>query len=77
MTDTKPDTDNIPDKAAYQVNRRLMCWSALALMAATVVCVLWQPGEYANAPVGPIFYGLSGLVACYFGATSFAASKGK
>ena len=77
MTDTKPDTDNIPDKAAYQVNRRMMCWAALGLMAATVICVLWQPGEYSSAPIGPIFYGLSGLVACYFGATSFAASKGK
>jgi len=70
-------SNNIPDKAAYQVNRRLMCWAALALMAATVVCVLWQPENYTNAPVGPIFYGLSGLVAVYFGATSFAAHKGK
>jgi hypothetical protein len=55
----------------------MMCWAALGLMAATVICVLWQPGEYSSAPIGPIFYGLSGLVACYFGATSFAASKGK
>ena len=75
MTDTKPD--NIPDKTAYQVNRRMMCWAALGLMAATVVCVLWQPENYSNAPVGPIFYGLSGLVAVYFGATSFASAKGK
>lgn len=70
-------TEDIPDKAAYQVNRRLMCWAALALMAATVICVLWRPEDYTNAPVGPIFYGLSGLVAVYFGATSFAAHKGK
>ena len=69
MTDTKPD--NIPDKAAYQVNRRMMCWAALGLMAATVICVLWQPENYT------IFYGLSGLVAVYFGATSFASAKGK
>jgi cell division protein FtsW (lipid II flippase) len=75
MTDTKPD--NIPDKAAYQVNRRMMCWAALGLMAATVICVLWRPENYTNAPVGPIFYGLSGLVAVYFGATSFASAKGK
>ena len=69
------ESDNLPDKASYQVNRRLMCWAALALMAATVVCVLVSPSSYANAPVGPVFYGLSGLVAVYFGATSFTQAK--
>lgn len=68
-------TDNIPDKAGYQINRRAMCWCALGLMAATVLCVLWRPSEYSNAPIGPIFYALSGLVAVYFGATSYAAKK--
>jgi cell division protein FtsW (lipid II flippase) len=72
MTDA---VDNIPDKQAYQVNRRLMCWAALALMAVTVACVLINPESYKNAPVGPIFYGLSGLVAVYFGATSFTQAK--
>ena len=67
--------ENIPDKAAYQVNRRLMCWAALGLMAATVVCVLVNPDAYKNAPVVPIFYGLSVLVAVYFGATSFTQAK--
>ena len=33
-------TDNIPDKAAYQVNRRLMCWAALAMMMVVVICYL-------------------------------------
>ena len=44
-------------------------------MAATVFCVLFNPSAYSTAPVGPIFYGLSGLVAVYFGATSFAQAK--
>ena len=43
MTDA---VDNIPDKQAYQVNRRLMCWAALALMAVTVACVLVNPELY-------------------------------
>jgi hypothetical protein len=73
MTDEK--VDNIPDKSAYQINRRLMCWAALALMAMTVGFVLVNPAAYTTAPIGPIFYGLSGLVAVYFGATSFAQGK--
>ena len=67
--------ERLPDKSAYQVNRRLMCWAALVLMGITVICVLVNPESYKNAPVGPIFYGLSGLVAVYFGATSFTQAK--
>jgi hypothetical protein len=70
-------TDNIPDKKAYQVNRRLMCWAALLMMGVTVFCVLFNPGAYSNTPIGPIFYGLSGLVAVYFGSTSFTQAKVK
>lgn len=67
--------DNIPDKAAYQVNRRLMCWAALGMMMAVVVCFLIDPQKYGGSELGPIFYGLSGLVAVYFGATSFQQAK--
>ena len=67
--------DNVPDKAAYQVNRRLMCWAALGMMMAVVVCFLIDPQKYGGSELGPIFYGLSGLVAVYFGATSFQQAK--
>jgi hypothetical protein len=73
MTDA--NKDNIPDKAAYQVNRRLMCWAALSMMMAVVICFLIDPQKYGGSELGPIFYGLSGLVAVYFGATSFQQSK--
>ncbi|WP_277253526.1 hypothetical protein [Neptunomonas phycophila] len=69
------NTDNVPDKAAYQVNRRLMCWAALGMMMAVVVCFLIDPQKYGGSELGPIFYGLSGLVAVYFGATSFQQAK--
>ena len=69
------NTDNVPDKSAYQVNRRLMCWAALGMMMAVVVCFLIDPQKYGGSELGPIFYGLSGLVAVYFGATSFQQAK--
>jgi len=69
------NNDNVPDKTAYQVNRRLMCWAALGMMMAVVVCFLIDPQKYGGSELGPIFYGLSGLVAVYFGATSFQQAK--
>ena len=65
----------IPDKAAYQVNRRRMCWAALGMMLAVVVVFLVAPQRYSGAEMAPIFYGLSGLVAVYFGATSYQQAK--
>jgi len=67
--------EHIPDKAAYQVNRRRMCWTALGMMIAVVGAVLADPQRYAGAEIAPIFYGLSGLVAVYFGATSYQQAK--
>jgi hypothetical protein len=52
-----------------------MCWVALAMMMAVVVCFLINPEKYNGAELGPIFYGLSGLVAVYFGATSWQQKK--
>ena len=67
--------ENIPDKAAYQVNRRRMCCAALGMMLSVVVAFLVDPQRYSGAEMAPIFYGLSGLVAVYFGATSYQQSK--
>jgi hypothetical protein len=52
-----------------------MCWVALGMMMAVVVCFLIDPEKYGGAELGPIFYGLSGLVAVYFGATSWQQKK--
>ena len=75
MADETAKDSDIIDKSAYQINRRIMCWCALALMAATVICLLINPQNYTNAPIGPVFYGLSGLVAVYFGAKSYQSKK--
>jgi len=45
------------------------------MMMAVVAAVLIDPKRYVGAEIGPIFYGLSGLVAVYFGATSWQQKK--
>tara|TARA_Y100001972_G_C7428666_1_gene220920 strand:+ start:268 stop:483 length:216 start_codon:yes stop_codon:yes gene_type:complete len=69
------ETENIPDKQAYQVNRRRMCWAALGMMLTLVIAVLISPEKYATAELAPIFYSLSGLIGIYFGATSWQQKR--
>jgi hypothetical protein len=61
--------DPVPDKAAYQANRRKMCWAALAMMIATTVVTLLDPERVkaAESILMTQYLALSGLVATYFG----------
>jgi len=71
-------TENIPDKKTYQVNRRRMCWSALTMMLVMLIAMLVDPVKYgALAAFDMAFMSLSGLVAVYFGATSYTQAKRK
>jgi len=72
------DIDNIPDKATYQVNRRRMCWVVLIMLAAMTVAIIGWPDRYEKAAVMEMAYlALAGLIAAYFGATAFQATKKK
>ena len=51
MTDA---VDNVPDKAAYQVNRRRMCWVAIGMMLAVVICFLIDPKKYGGSEMAPL-----------------------
>jgi len=68
--------DNIPDKQAYQINRRLMCWAALALMSCMIAAMLIAPDRYEKvAGFDMAIMSLAGLISVYFGATSFQAKR--
>ena len=70
--------ENIPDRGAYQVNRRRMCWSALTMMLVMLIAMLVDPAKYGSlAAFDMAFMSLSGLVAVYFGATSYTQAKRK
>lgn len=59
----------IPDKAAYQSNRRRMAWAALLMMIVSTGAVIVDPARMAQADaVLMMMYGsLSALVGAYFG----------
>ena len=60
--------ETIPDKKAYQSNRRYMCWSALGMMIVCTVATVWDPGRMAEAEsiLMAQYLALSGLVGSYF-----------
>ena len=66
----------IPDKKAYQTNRRRMAWAALAMMIVSTAAVIIDPARMAQADaVLMMMYGsLSALVGAYFGFASTGSS---
>ena len=71
----KPD-DLIPDKLAYQVNKRRMAWMLILLMAITTILTLAFPDRLAEAEsiLMTQYFCMCGLVGAYFG---FSALGGK
>ena len=69
--------DLIPDKQAYQLNKRRMAWTALGMMIVPTIAVSIEPTRMAEADaVLMLMYGsLSALVGAYFGFSGVAASK--
>jgi hypothetical protein len=69
--------DLIPDKQAYQHNKRRMAWTALGMMIVSTIAVSIEPTRMAEADaVLMLMYGsLSALVGAYFGFSGVAASK--
>ncbi len=67
----------IPDKKAYQVNKRRMAWSALLMMAVVTVATIIAPSRMAQADsvLMAQYIALSGLVGAYFGFSGMMAKK--
>ena len=61
--------ENIPDKKAYQSNRRKMCYIALGLKGITTIACIIQPDRMKeiDSILMTQYLALSGLVGAYFG----------
>ena len=75
MSEDKQD-DLIPDKRAYQINKRRMAWVLIILMALTTIVTLVAPDRLAEAEsiLMTQYISMCGLVGAYFG---FSAISGR
>jgi len=62
----------IPDKEAYQVNKRRMTWACLAMMIISTFAVIFDPARMneASAVLMMMYGSLSAVVGAYFGFSS-------
>lgn len=67
----------IPDKKAYQINKRRMAWSALGMMIITTVATIVDPQRMAGAEsvLMTQYIALSGLVGAYFALSKTSAGS--
>ena len=69
--------DLIPDKKAYQVNKRRMAWILILLMAITTILTLMYPDRLAEAEsiLMTQYISMGGLVGAYFGFSALSGRK--
>ena len=69
--------DLVPDKLAYQVNKRRMAWVLIFLMAITTIVTLLFPERLAEAEsiLMTQYISMCGLVGAYFGFSAIGNRK--
>ena len=74
MSDSK---DLIPDKEAYQTNKRRMAWVLIILMGITTIVTLLYPDRLAEAEsiLMTQYISMCGLVGAYFGFSALSGRK--
>ena len=71
------DNDLIPDKMGYQINKRIMAWVLIYLMAITTILTLAFPDRLAEAEsiLMTQYISMCGLVGAYFGFSALGGRK--
>ena len=71
------NNDLIPDKLAYQVNKRRMAWVLIILMGITTIVTLVAPErlESAESILMTQYISMCGLVGTYFGFSAIGNKK--
>tara|TARA_B100000287_G_scaffold163484_1_gene154242 strand:- start:158 stop:382 length:225 start_codon:yes stop_codon:yes gene_type:complete len=71
------NNDLIPDKMAYQVNKRRMAWVLIILMGITTILTLAFPDRLSEAEsiLMTQYISMCGLVGAYFGFSAISGRK--
>ena len=71
------ENDLIPDKEAYQTNKRRMAWVLIILMAITTIVTLIYPNRLSEAEsiLMTQYISMCGLVGAYFGFSALGGKK--
>ncbi|MBA58895.1 MAG: hypothetical protein CMQ40_06955 [Gammaproteobacteria bacterium] len=76
MSENKTN-DLIPDKLAYQTNKRRMAWILLAMMLFTTLATIYDPIRMAEAEsiLMTQYLSMCGLLGAYFGFSAISGRK--
>lgn len=76
MSENKSN-DLIPDKLAYQTNKRRMAWILLAMMLFTTLATIYDPIRMAEAEsiLMTQYLSMCGLLGAYFGFSAISGRK--
>lgn len=74
---SEKENDLIPDKKAYQTNKRRMAWVLIILMGITTVVTLIWPQRLGGAEsiLMTQYISMCGLVGAYFGFSALGGKK--
>ena len=73
----KSSNDLVPDKLAYQTNKRRMAWILLAMMLFTTLATIYDPTRMADAEsiLMTQYLSMCGLLGAYFGISAIGGRK--
>ncbi len=73
----KSSNDLVPDKLAYQTNKRRMAWILLAMMLFTTLATIYDPTRMADAEsiLMNQYLSMCGLLGAYFGFSALGNRK--
>ena len=71
-----PDDIGVPDKLAWQQNRRRLAYIAMLAIVVTIVFSFIWPERAAQIPAAEMIYlSLAGVIMAFFGADAVVSTK--
>jgi len=76
MAEKVSDDIGVPDKLAWQINRRRLAYIAMAAIIVTIVSSFVWPERATQVPAAEMIYiSLAGIIMAFFGADALVSRK--